>query len=92
MIDKSLITAACILLFIVAGIETAMLLRISNKPVEKSIKDGQYEHLTDDMWSSIDYRIEERKIDSCEYIIIYGTDSRNLIHKANCRNAFHKMN
>ena len=52
------------------------------------LKDGYFEH-KDGMWSSMDYKIEEKTIDSCEYIIIFGSEGRNIIHKANCRNAVH---
>lgn len=41
------------------------------------------------VWSSMEYIIEEREIDSCQYIIIFGVEGRNIIHKANCRNPFH---
>ena len=51
-------------------------------------KPYSYEH-SSGMWSSIDYMITERTIDSCEYIIIFGSEGRNIIHKANCNNPFH---
>lgn len=48
---------------------------------------NHWEH-TGGIWGSVDYRIVEKTIDSCQYIIIFGTDSRNIIHKANCRNPY----
>lgn len=51
-------------------------------------KDGDFEY-DGGMWRSIQYKIEERTIDSCQYIIIFGLESRNIIHKANCRNSGH---
>lgn len=47
-----------------------------------------YEH-NGGVWSSMDYKIEQKTIDSCEYIIIFGDKGRNIIHKANCKNSFH---
>lgn len=41
------------------------------------------------MWGSIEYKIEQVVIDNCEYIIIFGSDNRNIIHKANCINDIH---
>lgn len=43
-------------------------------------------------WSSLEYKIVEKTIDSCEYIIIFGSQGRNIIHKANCHNQFHNRN
>lgn len=37
-------------------------------------------------WGSIEYKIEQKRIDSCEYIIIFGVEGRSIIHKANCDN------
>lgn len=51
-------------------------------------KDGYFEY-DGGIWSSMEYKIEERTIDSCQYIIIFGSEGRNIIHKANCRNAVH---
>jgi hypothetical protein len=42
-------------------------------------------------WGSMTYAIAEKTIDSCEYIIIFGPDGRNIIHKANCNNTFHNQ-
>lgn len=52
------------------------------------IKDGYFEY-DGGTWSSVEYRIEEKTIDGCEYIIVFGPQSRNIIHKANCENSFH---
>lgn len=49
----------------------------------------EYEH-KGAMWNGIEYKIVEKTIDSCEYIIIFGSGSRNIIHKANCSNPCHK--
>ena len=55
---------------------------------EEPIKYGRFEY-SGGVWSSVEYKIEERTIDSCQYIIIFGSEGRNIIHKANCRNAVH---
>ena len=55
---------------------------------EANRQPGSHEY-TGGIWSSMNYAIEEKTIDSCEYIIIYGSEGRNIIHKANCRNPFH---
>lgn len=49
---------------------------------------GKYEY-DGGGWSSMEYKVEEKVIDSCEYIIIFGSDGRDIIHKANCNNPFH---
>lgn len=51
-------------------------------------KNVSYEH-TEGMWRSMNYQIGQKTIDSCEYIIIFGSEGRNIIHKANCINAVH---
>jgi hypothetical protein len=51
-------------------------------------KDGTFEY-DGGLWVSMNYKIEERTIDSCQYIIIFGVEGRSIIHKANCRNSFH---
>ncbi len=55
-----------------------------NKPTE----DGYFEY-NNSIWSSMEYKIEQKTIDSCEYIIIFGVEGRNIIHKANCNNKYH---
>ncbi len=50
----------------------------------ESIKCESFEY-DGGMWSSMQYGIAQKTIDSCEYIIIFGTEGRNIIHKANCR-------
>mgnify|MGYP000163741544 CR=1 FL=1 len=63
---------------------------VKNAERQDSLKNGAYEHTEAGVfWGSMDYKIEERIIDSCEYIIIFGTEGRNIIHKANCNNSFH---
>jgi hypothetical protein len=44
-------------------------------------EQGHFEHKTGEVWASMDYKIEEKTIDSCEYIIIFGSEGRNIIHK-----------
>lgn len=34
-------------------------------------------------------RLKKKTIDSCQYIIIFGSEGRNIIHKANCKNTQH---
>lgn len=60
----------------------------SGETKNETPKNVSYEH-TEGMWGSLDYQIEQKTIDSCEYIIIFGSEGRNIIHKANCRNAIH---
>lgn len=55
---------------------------------KEPLKDGYFEY-KGGMWGSMEYKIEERTIDSCQYVIIFGSEGRNIIHKANCRNAIH---
>lgn len=55
---------------------------------QQQIKIGDYEY-TSGLWNSMYYKIQERTIDSCQYIIIFGVEGRNIIHKANCRNTNH---
>jgi len=59
------------------------------KNVEKST-EYSYKHTTGGLWRSVEFGIEQKTIDSCEYIIIFGLDGRNIIHKANCNNIYHK--
>ena len=47
---------------------------------------NNYEHLNNNVWFTMEYKIEQKTIDSCEYIIIFGVEGRNIIHKANCKN------
>jgi hypothetical protein len=60
----------------------------SGETKNETPKNVSYEH-TKGMWGSMDYQIEQKTIDSCEYIIIFGSEGRNIIHKANCRNTVH---
>jgi len=53
-------------------------------------KNGYFEY-QGGTWSSVEYKIEEKIIDSCQYILIFGAQGRNLIHKANCRNTIHTL-
>lgn len=46
---------------------------------------------TSGIWGYIDYGIEEKTIDSCQYIIIFGSHGRDIIHKSNCKNKFHAI-
>lgn len=48
-----------------------------------------YEH-NSGLWGSVEFGIEQKTIDSCEYIIIFGDQGRDIIHKANCNNIYHK--
>ena len=60
----------------------------TSKDVETSTK-YDYEY-TGGVWTSTDYALEQKTIDSCEYIIIFGTGGRSIVHKANCNNIYHK--
>ena len=53
--------------------------------------DNEYEY-GGGIWNTQSYLIEEKVIDSCEYIIIFGIEGLNIIHKANCNNPFHYGN
>lgn len=66
--------------------------KYDEKTGEESILNDGYFEYDGGSWSSIEYKIEEKTIDSCEYIIIFGSENRNIIHKANCRNSFHVRN
>lgn len=39
--------------------------------------------------NSINYRTDELVIDGCEYIVVFGYNSRNITHKANCKSKDH---
>lgn len=56
--------------------------------VSSVAEDGYFEY-NNGMWTDMMYRIEEKVIDSCEYIIIFGPGDRDLVHKANCNNPEH---
>jgi hypothetical protein len=62
----------------------------SEETESEPLKDGYFVHKKG-MWSGMQYKIEETTIDSCEYIIIFGIDGRNIIHKANCKNTAHDL-
>lgn len=53
---------------------------------EDETKNGYFENTNNGIWGSVEYRIEQKIIDSCEYIIIFGAEGRSIIHKANCKN------
>lgn len=38
---------------------------------------------------STEYIINEKTIDSCQYIIVSGVEAQAIVHKPNCRNTFH---
>jgi hypothetical protein len=68
-----------------------ILINFSCSETEKEnipLKDGYFEY-KGGAWSSTEYNIEEKTIDSCQYIIIFGSEGRNIIHKANCKNLQH---
>lgn len=44
---------------------------------------------TGGVYSEFSYAIDVQTVDSCEYIICYGSKGRTIIHKANCKNPFH---
>lgn len=56
-----------------------------NQSTESPEPASTYQY-DDDFWSSVEYDIEEKTIDSCEYIIIIGIETSHIIHKANCNN------
>jgi len=51
----------------------------------KQISSDHYEY-TNGAWHSMEYRTTIKTIDECQYIILFGTDGRNIIHKENCNN------
>ena len=62
----------------------------STTPAKDTIVEKPYSYeYSSGVWGSMEYMIAERTIDSCEYIIIFGPEGRNIIHKANCNNPFH---
>lgn len=66
----------------------SILLSSCGKPKEKSADADAYE-VKGEVWATMEYKIVEKTIDSCEYIIIFGVEGRNIIHKANCDNLYH---
>jgi len=56
-----------------------------NNIENEKIEDGYFEYKSG-TWGSLEYKIEEKTIDSCEYIVIFGSNKANIIHKANCSN------
>lgn len=67
-----------------------MLGRENSKASELTPENPEYPYEFDGtVWNSVEYKILEYRIDSCEYIIIIGVEGRNIIHKANCDNEFH---
>ena len=56
--------------------------------ISRTPTESYYEY-NGGVWSSMEYGIDEKTIDECEYIIIFGSQGRNIIHKANCGNSFH---
>lgn len=83
----STVAAIAVYAMLAAGVSSCAVSSEETKN-EEPIKDGSFEY-NGGMWDSMEYRIEERTIDSCQYIIIFGAEGRNIIHKANCRNAVH---
>lgn len=80
------VVAIALYAMLAAGVSSCNVSGVEAK--NEPLKYGYFEH-KDGIWSGIDYEIEEKTIDSCEYIIIFGSEGRNIIHKANCRNAVH---
>lgn len=57
----------------------------------EQIKENfSYEH-SGGIWTSLEYKIAVKEIDQCEYIIIFGSEGRNIIHKENCKNPEHSL-
>lgn len=83
----STVVAIAVYAMLAAGVSSCNVSSEESKNKEP-IKDGRFEY-EGGIWSAIGYKIEERTIDSCQYIIIFGSEGRNIIHKANCRNAVH---
>lgn len=83
----STIAAIAVYAMLSAGVSSCTVRSVETKN-EEPIKDGYFEY-DGGVWSTTEYKIEERTIDSCQYIIIFGSEGRNIIHKANCRNAVH---
>ena len=81
----STIAAIAVYAMLAAGVSSC---NFSGGETKNETQKHVYEH-TGGLWSSLDYEIEQKTIDSCEYIIIFGSENRNIIHKANCRNSVH---
>ena len=85
-----------ILTFISVCIVIAMLSTSScenqSSETETEVESKTNYEYTGGIWLSMEYALRERTIDSCEYIVIFGTQGTNIIHKANCDNQFHKNN
>ena len=70
----------------------SLFMLLSSCSPEEPTKYGGGAEFTGGMRGHVEYAITEKVIDSCEYIIIFGNDGRNIIHKANCENTFHIKN
>lgn len=86
-INIKIVTTIALLVNLAIGVSSCGVKAEETKK-EEPIKDGYFEY-KGGTWSSLEYKIEEKTIDSCQYIIIFGSESRNIIHKANCRNHKH---
>lgn len=53
--------------------------------------DNYYEYKSG-VWNSMEYKVVEKTVDDCEYIIVFGTQGVDIEHKANCENYYHQQN
>ena len=53
--------------------------------------DDYYEYKSG-VWSSMEYKVVEKTVDDCEYIIVFGSQGVDIEHKANCKNYYHQQN
>ncbi len=61
----------------------------NSKAEQRNIPQDGYFEYTGGIWGSIEYKIEQKTIDSCQYIVMFGSQGLHIIHKANCNNIYH---
>lgn len=89
LIDMKSIGTSILIAFVLFAGFMMVFIAINSSSGESPKENAQQHEYSGGMWTSVQYKIREVCIDSCEYIVIYGPDGRNIIHKANCENPFH---
>ena len=49
-----------------------------------------YQHMGEGAWGGVTWAVDSIRVDGCEYLIIFGSESRMMLHKENCDNQFHR--
>lgn len=85
-----LILSTLIVTFVAVGISLIIVsCTDTTKENYDTAKIQESNEYTGGMWGNLTYQIEEKTIDSCQYIILSGNKTQSIIHKPNCRNSFH---